>query len=80
MYQVMKRGHKVGHTALDYGSFVTAKQLGVTDNDLAPWVARGVLVKLPAPVEPPPVDSDGPTIEEGPVSDEKSKKRGKKDS
>lgn len=78
MYQVMKKGHKIGHHTLDYGTFVTAKDLGVTEEALRPYLARGVLAAVtPAPEETPTAD-DGPTVE--PVSDRKSKKQGKKDS
>lgn len=42
-YRVMKRNHKVGHKALPYGGLVTAKELGVSDEALQAFVARGVL-------------------------------------
>lgn len=51
-YRVMRRGHKVGHKPLPYGELVTAKDLGVEDAALQPFVARGVL--RPAGAAPTP--------------------------
>lgn len=45
-YQVMRKGHKVGHHRLEYGSVVTAKALGTTDDALRTFVERGVLAQV----------------------------------
>lgn len=76
-YKVLKHGHKVGHARLGYGEVFTAHMLGVSDDELAILVERGVLERV-APVAP----SDSPTVEAGDgeaVSSEKPKKRGKTD-
>lgn len=42
-YTVARKGHKVGHRPLVFGETVTARQLGVKQTDLEPFIARGVL-------------------------------------
>lgn len=55
-YQVVKKGHKVGHTPLRYGAVVSAQSLGVKAEALAPFIARGVLVPAkPKAQAPTPV-------------------------
>lgn len=42
-YQVVKRGHKIGHHSLEYGSTVTWQGLGIKKAELQPFIDRGVL-------------------------------------
>lgn len=83
IYEVIKKGHKVGHRRLAFGEEVTPKELGVNEEDLNILVRRGVLRRGPKPKPPvsgPPVSTE-PPVEPVPLepSSASTAKKGKKD-